>query len=97
MTKFDNRLTETLYGLTPVDETGQSNDGHSWYGLYPAQSGGHILVEDTYGNVSRVTYATSAALYLAWSEIETDPGLSHSEGTRLGEWRDELTYYGVAI
>lgn len=91
MSKFPDPLTRRLYNETPEDELGQSLDGSSWYGLYPRKGeGGHIVIEDTYGFVSRVSFATTAALRLAWSELETEQDLDHQTGEDLGEWRGFL-------
>lgn len=72
--KFDSQATAALYKTEPNDSIGNSLDGFSWYGLYRAHSagGGSILVEDTYGFVGRADFETTAALELAWSEIEWD-------------------------
>lgn len=89
MSKFDSRKTERLYNDYPEDSLGQSIDGLSWYGLYPSrEGGGSIVIEDTYGNVSRVDYVTTAALHLAWSELETEQDLNHNDGDLIGEWRE---------
>ena len=75
MSKFDSQATESLYKQTPDDELGQSLDGWSWFGLYRAHDagGGSIVIEDTYGFVTRVDFETDFALYLAWHELATDP------------------------
>lgn len=81
MTKYDSQATKALYAQEPDDSLGQSLDGFSWYGLYRASEtgGGSIVVEDTYGFVGRCDFETSQALTLAWSELETDEGLTHTE------------------
>lgn len=99
MSKFDSKKTARLYGETPDDELGQSLDGFSWYGLYRSRKGfgGSIVIEDTFGFVSRIDYLTNAALALAWAELETEQDLDHETGYRLGEWRTVAVHYGFAI
>jgi hypothetical protein len=87
LTKFDTPYTARLYGLDPDDSLGQSLDGGSWYGLYRnSGGGGHIVVEDTYGFVGRVSFATTAALMLAWSELETEDDLRHDQDDDVEIW-----------
>lgn len=82
-TKFDSQATQSLYRQTPDDETGRSLDGGCWYGLYrtgPNESGGFILIEDTFGFVTRLDFLTNQALELAWCEITTDETIDYAEG-----------------
>lgn len=82
-TKFDSQATQSLYRQDPDDEAGRSLDGGCWYGLYRTsnhESGGFILIEDTFGFVTRLDYHTDAALELAWCEITTDTTIDYAEG-----------------
>lgn len=75
MSKYDSQGTESLYKQTPDEMFGASLDGFSWYGLYRAEEagGGSIVIEDTYGFVSRIDFETSSDLERVWSEVLTEP------------------------
>lgn len=74
MHKFDSQATRALYNSEPEDQIGASLDGFSWYGLYPANTagGGFIVIEDTFGYVTRLDYSTTEDLYMAWFGIADD-------------------------
>lgn len=77
--KFHNNQTRFLYDSDPDDSIGHSLDGFSWYGLYRNTRDDHgrflagsIVIEDTYGFVSRIDYSIGSELETAWQEIDLD-------------------------
>jgi hypothetical protein len=60
-------LAKALYGETPDEEIGTVED-IGWHGLFADE--GAILIEDSQGFVSILTFDTPEATALTWSAIE---------------------------
>jgi hypothetical protein len=90
-TGTDYLLAEALYGETPDDEIGTVED-IGWHGLFADE--GAILIEDSQGFVSILTFETPEAVDLTWSAVghEYSAFMADVEAERYA-----ITYGGILI
>lgn len=73
--KYQDALTEKLYNRYlngATDEEIGSVDELGWFGLFRNMRGGHIIMQDIFGNVYRESFRSTKKLEERWSYINYD-------------------------